>query len=215
VLTLANIAGPCDVLDLCCGNPQILAQLHPGETVVDLGSGAGFDCFLAARAVGETGKVIRVDITPDMLSKARENAAHGGFCNVDFRLGEIEHLPIGDNSVDVINSNCIINLSPDKQAVFHDVFRTLKPGDRLAISDLVAIAEIPPNVLNSPQYYCSCAAGAAPVDELKRMLAAAGFEAIQIRLKTESKKLIREWFPGTGVEEIFCSADIQARKPLL
>ncbi|HPQ68312.1 MAG TPA: arsenite methyltransferase [bacterium] len=201
-------------LGLGCGNPQILAQLHPGETVVDLGSGAGFDCFLAARAVGETGKVIGVDMTPDMLSKARENATNGGFANVDFRLGEIEHLPIGDNTVDVIISNCVINLSPDKQAVFNDAFRTLKPGGRLAISDVVAVAEIPAQVLNSPQYYCSCAAGAAPVNELERMLAAAGFETIHIHLKEESKELIREWFPGTGVEEIFRSANIQARKPL-
>ena len=157
-------------LGLGCGNPIALASLRPGETVLDLGSGAGFDCFLAARAVGETGRVIGVDMTHEMLRKARANAAQGGYTQVEFRLGEIEHLPVADASVDVIISNCVINLSPEKAQVFRDAFRVLKPGGRLAVSDVVATAPFPAEVQQDLALRAGCVAGASLLDDLEGML---------------------------------------------
>ena len=199
-------------LGLGCGNPQAIAKLAPGEVVLDLGSGAGFDCFLAARQVGETGRVIGVDMTPEMLAKARENARKGGYANVEFRLGEIEHLPVADNSVDVILSNCVINLSPDKRAVFRDAFRVLKPGGRLAISDVLATKHLPEKFSEDTALLCGCIAGAALVEDVKRMLEEVEFADVRIDTEPESRTVIAEWFPGTGVEEFVVSTSVRAVK---
>ncbi len=147
-------------MGLGCGNPQAIAALQEGEVVLDLGSGGGFDCFLAAARVGPTGRVIGVDMTPEMVERARANAAVGGYGNVEFRLGEIEHIPAADASVDVVISNCVINLSADKPAVMAEAYRVLRPGGRLAISDVVAIGEIPAAVRDDPDLYSGCVAGA-------------------------------------------------------
>ena len=202
-------------LGLGCGNPQAIAALKPGETVLDLGSGAGFDAFLAARQVGAEGTVIGVDMTPDMVSRARANAVKGGYANVEFRLGEIEHLPVADAIVDAIISNCVINLSPDKRQVFHDAFRVLKPGGRLAISDIVTTAVLPEELQQEVALYTACVAGATGVDELTVMLAAAGFVDIRIAPKDASREFIRHWAPGRGVEDYIASAAIEAVKPWL
>ena len=200
-------------LGLGCGNPQAIADLRPGETVIDLGSGAGFDCFLAARAVGPAGRVIGVDMTHEMLAKARANAASIGAANVQFRLGELEHLPVADNTADVILSNCVINLVPDKQQVFSEAFRVLKPGGRLAISDVVGTAPLPASLCGDSDLICGCVAGAAPVAAVEAMLAAAGFADIAVTVKPESRALIATWAPGRGVEDYVVSATIAARKP--
>jgi arsenite methyltransferase len=198
-------------LGLGCGNPQAIAALRPGETVLDLGSGAGFDCFLAASRVGRTGSVIGVDMTPEMITKARGNARRISAANVDFRLGEIEHLPVPDGSVDVIISNCVINLSPDKSAVFREALRVLKPGGRIAISDVVATQAIPKEVSDSVEALTGCVAGAAPADEIRALLAAAGFEGIKVDPRPGSAAIIAQCMPGA--ESFLASATIEAKKP--
>lgn len=200
-------------LGLGCGNPQAIAALRPGETVLDLGSGAGFDCFLAASQVGESGRVIGVDMTPEMIFRARANAERGGYRNVEFRLGEIERLPVADASVDVVISNCVVNLSPDKPRVFAEAWRVLKPGGRLAISDVVATAALPEHVRRDLELHAGCVAGAAPICEVEAMLRAAGFERVRVAPKDESRALIREWVPGTALEDCVVSAMIEAVKP--
>jgi SAM-dependent methyltransferase len=167
-------------LGLGCGNPVALASLKEGDTYLDLGSGAGIDCFLAADKVGKSGKVIGVDMTPEMIDRARENAKKAGLENVEFRLGEIEHLPVSDNSVDIITSNCVINLSPDKKAVFNDAYRVLKPGGKLMISDIVLLRELPEAVLKSAEAYVGCVAGALLKDEYLKIVEEAGFEEIEV-----------------------------------
>ena len=199
-------------LGLGCGNPQAIAALKPGETVLDLGSGAGFDCFLAARQMEGTGQVIGVDMTPEMLSKARANAAKGGYANVEFRLGEIEHLPVADNSVDVIISNCVINLSPDKPQVYAEAGRVLRRGGRVAVSDVVAVKPMPRELKDNLAAHAGCVAGAAQVDELRSMLAAAGFVDIQIKVNEASREFIKDWFPGSGVEDYVRSSIIEAKR---
>ncbi|NNL76228.1 MAG: arsenite methyltransferase [Desulfobacterales bacterium] len=203
-------------MGLGCGNPVALASLKAGETVVDLGAGGGFDCFLAAKQVGDTGKVIGVDMTPDMLSKARANAEKMQAKNVEFRLGEIEHLPVADNSTDIIMSNCVINLSPDKQKVYQDAFRILKPGGRLAISDIVAFAPLPEEIRQNLALVSACVGGAATIDDTREMLEKSGFEKIKITPKDESRKLISEWAPGESKNagDYVVSAYIEAVKPL-
>jgi SAM-dependent methyltransferase len=209
---LAAVPGGAD-MGLGCGNPKAIAALQPGEVVVDLGAGGGFDCFLAAQEVGEKGHVIGVDMTPQMLSKARDNAARGEFSNVEFRLGEIEYLPIADETADVIISNCVINLSPDKAQVFREAFRVLKPGGRLAISDVVATTELPEAMRNDAQLIAGCMGNASLIEELEAMIREAGFEQIRILPKDESREFIRDWAPGRGVEDYVVSATIEAVKP--
>jgi arsenite methyltransferase len=209
---LAMVPGGAD-MGLGCGNPKAIASLQAGEVVVDLGSGGGFDCFLAAAEVGSEGRVIGVDMTPDMLSKARANAVKGKYANVEFRLGEIEHLPIADGTADVIISNCVINLSPDKGQVFRDAYRVLKPGGRLAISDVVATVELPEEMRNDPQLIAGCMGNASLIDALAEIMSAAGFVDIRIQPKDESREFIRDWAPGRGVEDYVVSATIEAVKP--
>ena len=200
-------------MGLGCGNPHAIAGLKKGEIVLDLGCGGGLDCFLAARQVGNEGHVIGVDMTADMIGKARRAAEEGGYGNVEFRLGEIEHLPVADNSVAVILSNCVINLSPDKAQVFRDAFRVLKPGGRLAVSDVVATRELPESVKRNLDQHAGCVAGAALVSDVEEMLHAAGFGEISVTVKEVSREFIKDWFPGSGVEDYVASANIEATKP--
>src|SRR5580692_7573409 len=178
-------------LGLGCGNPQAIAALKSGEVVVDLGSGAGFDCLLAARQVGATGRVIGVDMTHEMLKKARDNAARVGATNVEFRLGEIEHLPIADNTADVIISNCVINLVPDQAQVFREAFRVLKPGGRIAVSDVVNTAPLSDKLRADPALLCGCIGGAVPAAQIGAWLAEAGFIEVRVEEKPESRELIQ------------------------
>ena len=200
-------------LGLGCGNPQAIAAMQPGEVVVDLGSGAGFDCFLAARQVGETGHVIGVDMTHEMLKRARDNAARIGAGNVEFRLGELEHLPIADNTADVVISNCVINLVPDKAQVFREGFRVLKHRGRLAVSDVVNTAPLPAELQSDPTLLCGCVAGAASAERVEDWLASAGFVDVRVTSKPESRELVASWASGRGVENYIVSAIIEARKP--
>ncbi|MFC5700162.1 arsenite methyltransferase [Cohnella faecalis] len=199
-------------LGLGCGNPQAIASIELGEAVLDLGSGAGFDCFLASKQVGERGKVYGVDMTPEMVSLARKNASTNGYMNVEFRLGEIEHLPLGDHSIDAIISNCVINLSPDKQQVFNEAYRVLKLGGRLAISDVVTTAALPNEVKDNPDSLARCISGASTVDEIRAMLQSSGFTEISVEAKDESRMFIKDWIPGTNLEDYIQSAVIKAYK---
>ncbi len=200
---------------LGCGNPLALASVKPGETVVDLGCGGGFDCFLAAKEVGETGRVIGVDMTSDMITKARRNVEKIQTKNVEFRLGEIEHLPIADNTADIIMSNCVINLSPDKMSVYRDAYRVLKPGGRLAISDVVATAPLPDDIKNNLALLSACIGGAATIKDTEEMLQAAGFKEIRVTPNDKSREIIREWDPGKTKKaaDYIVSAYIEGRKP--
>jgi SAM-dependent methyltransferase len=209
---LRNVPSGAD-MGLGCGNPRAIASLKPGETVVDLGAGGGFDCFLAAHEVGEAGHVIGIDMTPDMLSKARANAEKGGFSQVEFRLGEIEYVPIANDTADVIISNCVINLSPNKLQVFKEAYRILKPGGRLAISDVVATVELPEEMRNDTGLIAGCMGNASLIEDLQAMMATAGFIDIYIEPKDESKEFIRDWAPEHNVTDYVVSATIEAIKP--
>lgn len=215
-------------LGLGCGNPLAMLDLREGETVLDLGSGGGIDCFLAARRVGPTGRVIGVDMTPEMLARARRNAAAGGYGNVQFRLGEIEHLPVEDDSVDAIISNCVVNLVPNKRQVFADAYRVMKPGGRLSVSDIVLLGEVPLVIRDSVDAYVACLSGAILRDEYLKLIEAAGFEDIKV---TDSRSFtiddvvtadtVAELASNTGatMDELrdaaglFQSVRVQARKP--
>jgi arsenite methyltransferase len=209
---LENVPEGAD-MGLGCGNPRAIASIQSGETILDLGSGGGFDCFLAAGETGESGQVIGIDMTPAMISKARNNAVKGKYNQVEFRLGEIEHMPVANDTVDVIISNCVINLSPDKKQVFSEAFRVLKPGGRLAISDVVASTELPDEIREDLALYSGCMAGASQISELQIILECHGFEQINIAPKDESKDFIKDWAPGRGVEDYVLSATIEAVKP--
>lgn len=196
-------------LGLGCGNPVALASLKEGETVLDLGSGPGMDCFLAASRVGKKGRVIGVDMTPDMLDRARRNAAKGDYSNVEFRLGEIENLPVADNKVDVVISNCVINLCPDKMRVFGEIYRVLKPGGRLMVSDIVLNRELPESLKKSVEAYASCIGGAALKNDYLQVIKAAGFQDINV--VDESVSYIQ---PGDfqGEEEPACRCEGESNK---
>ncbi|OYR49288.1 arsenite methyltransferase [Halorubrum sp. Eb13] len=209
---VAAVADGAD-LGLGCGNPKAFAEMTPGETVLDLGSGAGFDCFLAAREVGPEGRVIGVDMTPEMVSKARANAERNDAGNVEFRLGEISHLPVADATVDVVISNCVVNLAPEKRSVFDDAYRVLEPGGRVAVSDVVQTAPFPDDVERDPDSLTGCVAGAATVEALESMLDGAGFEAIEITPKDDSTEFISEWDADRDLGDYLVSAAIEARKP--
>jgi SAM-dependent methyltransferase len=207
-------------LGLGCGNPVALASLQEGEVVIDLGSGAGFDCFLAAKAVGDKGQVIGVDMTPEMLDKAKNNARTGGYKNVEFRLGEIENLPVADNIGDIIISNCVINLSPDKERVFKEAFRVIKPGGRLMVSDIVLPKPLPDAIRDSLEAYIGCIAGAATKDDYLGAIRKAGFHDIRIIEKSQYpvKDLINHpTAPMAGLDAdeatAVLSIKVYARKP--
>ena len=198
------VAPSASNLGLGCGNPQLIAAIRTGETVLDLGSGAGFDSFLAARAVGPAGRVIGVDMTAEMVSKSRRNLAASGLGNVEFRLGEIEHLPVPDDTVDLIISNCVINLSPQKEQVFKDAFRALRAGGRLAISDMVAHVDIPEYTRQDPALYSGCVAGAVTAREIEHSLRRIGFEQVQIGARAGDEE---------AGDALVYSALVQAVKP--
>ncbi len=214
-------------LGLGCGNPHAIAALVAGETVLDLGCGAGFDAILAARAVGPGGRVVGVDMTPDMLQRAARNVATAGLANVDLRQGYIESLPLGDATIDVVLSNCVVNLSPDKAAVYREAFRVLRPGGRLAISDIVTRVKLPDALAQDLALVGACVGGAATVDDTVAMLRAAGFVEVSVKPKVGSESMIRDWITAspelTATAEAYggvdlasaavLSAVIEARKP--
>lgn len=199
-------------MGLGCGNPQLIAGIKEGETVIDLGSGAGFDCFLASKKVGPKGYVIGVDMTHEMLNKSRIAARKNRYTNVDFRLGEIENLPIADNTGNVIISNCVINLSPNKQRVYNEAYRVLKTGGRVAISDIVLIRELTDEMKQDEKLYCGWVTGASSVEELKVYLEKAGFSDINIETHEVSKEYAEKWAHNLNVGEYIMSASIKARK---
>jgi len=211
-------------LGLGCGNPLALAEVRPGDTLLDLGSGAGFDCFLAAGHVGPAGRVIGVDMTEEMISKARENAKRGGFTNVEFRLGDIESLPVEDESVDLVISNCVLNLVPDKAAAFREIARVLKPGGRVMISDILRRGELPAEILGNPESYTACLSGAVEPEEYLGMIRAAGLTKAEIVSETDALSLLTaapECGCGTralkaALEKLrgkIISAGVRAQKP--
>lgn len=197
-----------------CGNPVALASLKEGDVVLDLGSGAGFDAFLAAKRVGKTGRVIGVDMTPEMIEKAKKNAVKGKYTNVEFRLGEIEKLPVEDNSVDVIISNCVINLSPEKEKVFEESFRVLKPGGRLMVSDLVLVGELPQAAKESIEAYVGCLAGAINKDEYLKLIKMAGFK--DVKIISESNYPVDAMFDNfKSSEDAIASIKVSAKKSVV
>jgi len=210
---MENVPDGAD-MGLGCGNPLAIASIKAGETVVDLGSGGGIDCFLAAVKVGDSGRVIGVDMTPDMISLARRNKEKTGIKQVEFRLGEIEHLPVENDTADLIISNCVINLSPQKRQVYQDAFRVLKPGGRLAVSDILAQKPLPEDIQENISLVSACIGGAATIDDTRKMLKQVGFEEISITPRKFNQELVDELFSGYQVGEYVVSTYIHARKPV-
>ncbi|MCU0237370.1 MAG: arsenite methyltransferase [Acidobacteria bacterium] len=218
---LQRIPGEAD-LGLGCGNPTAPAELKPGETVLDLGSGAGVDCFLAARQVGPQGRVIGVDMTSEMLERARRIAVENAFANVEFRLGEIENLPVADNTADIVISNCVINLSTDKQRVFREIFRVLKPGGRLLVSDIVLLRELPEFLRDNEAAYASCISGAVLKDEYLAAITAAGGTRLEVLKESPyGNEIMKDWLEALdlpseklqGQETFLASVTVRAWKP--
>ena len=199
-------------MGLGCGNPIAIAALKEGEIVLDLGSGGGFDCFLARKQVGETGFVIGVDMTPEMIQLSTRNAEQIGYSNVEFRLGEIENLPVEDDSIDVIISNCVVNLSQEKDKVFHEAYRVLKRGGRLSISDILATAELPENIKNDLSMITGCIAGAEYTQRIEELLQKAGFINVKMVPKDNSRLILKSWLPGKNIEDYVTSYIIEAQK---
>lgn len=199
-------------MGLGCGNPQLIANIKEGETVIDLGSGGGFDCFLASKKVGTKGYIIGVDMTPEMINKSRVMSKKYGYRNVDFRLGEIENIPAADNTADVIISNCVINLSPNKQRVYNEAYRVLKKGGRIAISDIVLIRKLTKEMKQDEKLYCGWVTGASSVEELRLYLEKAGFSDISIETQEVSKEYAEKWGHNLKVGEYIMSASIKAAK---
>lgn len=199
-------------MGLGCGNPVAIAGIKAGETVLDLGCGGGLDCFLARDQVGESGHVIGMDMTAEMIALARKNAEKSSYTNVEFRLGEIENLPVADNTVDVVISNCVINLSQEKQQVFKEAYRVLKYGGRLSVSDVVATAKLPDDIKKDLTMMAGCIAGAEYVETIKHMLRNAGFKNIRMTPKDNSRDIIKSWVPGRSLEEYVASFIIEAEK---
>lgn len=199
-------------LGLGCGSPVKQAQIKTGETILDLGSGAGLDCFLAVKETGPVGKVIGVDMTDQMLAKAHKNLSKTHYKNIEFRKGEIENLPVESNSIDVVISNCVINLCEDKQAVYNEVFRVLKPGGRIAISDVAQTKEFTDEIINSKEMLCSCISGAVSIKDLQEILENAGFVNIQVIPKYESREFIKDWANNINIEDYVVSVYVNAEK---
>lgn len=199
-------------MGLGCGNPLAIASLKEGETVLDLGSGGGFDCFLARRKVGESGHVIGIDMTPEMIKLARKNAQKSGTSNVEFRLGEIEYMPVADGVADVIISNCVINLSVEKEKVFKEAYRVLKPGGRICVSDVVATAELPEELKKDIAMLTGCIAGAEYVENIRAMLVNAGFKNIRMNPKDNSREILASWIPDKNIGNYVASYIIEAEK---
>jgi SAM-dependent methyltransferase len=200
-------------LNLGCGNPQAFADLQPGEVILDLGSGAGFDCFLAAKQVGKPGKVIGIDMTFEMVRKAKKNAISGSYTNTFFHLGQIEHLPIKNSCIDVIISNCVINLSTDKAQVFLEAYRVLKPGGRLAVSDVIALTDLPDEIKNDLELYSACFSGALEQKKLANLLEAVGFSDICFDFDGKGQDITQRWSLKHDPGDYIRSASIKAVKP--
>jgi SAM-dependent methyltransferase len=199
-------------MGLGCGNPIAIASIQRGDTVLDLGSGGGFDCFLARKQVGDSGSVIGVDMTPEMIKLARENTIKSGYTNVEFRLGEIEHLPVADETIDIIISNCVVNLSLEKEKVFREAYRVLKKGGRLSISDVVATVELPDQIKQDLRLLAGCIAGAEYVDNIITMLQDAGFINVKLTPKDNSREILKSWAPNRTIEDYVASYIIEGTK---